>query len=1126
MMHTAPGKNLECDADRWFHPAGMRFGVLGPLSLSKDGEAVPLGGRKQRTLLAVLLLHANEAVPRAQLVEALWGEQPPPSWAESLDSYLYRLRKLLGHDRLERKAGGYLLHVEPGELDADEFERLVASAGAAAENADHEAALRELTVALALWRGPAWGDLLDGGALEADAQRLDELRLSVLESRFEAELALGHGAELVPELEQLVAEHPLRERLIASLMLALYRAGRQTDALGAFQAARRRLVDELGLEPGPELHELQRRILEHDPTLGAPRRLAPLSGPRRARSLVVAALGALAALVAGVLVLTGGATGRPPSLASGVSGIVGVDAGSDRLVDATPVVGVPGAVAAAGGSLWVADPVADRVYQVDPDSGSVLDRIPVGAEPGSIVSGDGAVWVVSTVGSTVTRIDPSTDTAAPPINLPGANPDAIAYGADGLWVADAAERELFEIDPATDTLQRTWQLDIQPSAITTGDGAVWVAGYGNAMVEKLDPASGKVIGQVHVGDGPVAIAFGSGSLWVANSLDSTVSRVDPSTLAVRAVIPTGSGPAALAAGPGPVWVANQYSGTVSRIDPGRDRVVSTVAVGGAPTSLTFNGGRLWAGVPAVSGSHRGGTLVIVTPGPLTSTQISGLTSDPAFYTSANDPQFAGLTWDALVTFQQSTGAGGVRLVPDLAVSIPTPTDGGRTFAFHVRPGIRYSDGQPLLAGDFRRGVERLFRDRSQGTSVFAGLVGASACMRDPDGCNLSQGIVTNDAKRTVTFHFAEPDPEFLYQLTEFAFSAPIPPGTPDREPGQRTVPGTGPYKIVSVSPAEIRFVRNPYFREWSHAAQPAGNPNVIVWESAPSLQAAVTAVERGRADWLYGQPPYQYQELELQYPGQLHNNPQWSVNFLPLNTHVAPFNVLGVRQALNYAINRAKLVQFYGGRAFATPACQAITPGIPGYRRYCPYTLHPRANGAWSAPDMARARQLVAQSGTVGERVDLVGASPNPFTPTASTGYIAGVLRALGYRVRVSVIPYASITPAMWNSFQISNEGSWIPAYPDPSSYVPAFFSCGGSNSNDYYCDPAIDREMRHAELLELIDPPAADALWERVDRQLTDNAEWVTTVATREVEITSARLHNYEYNPVWGFLADQAWVD
>jgi len=909
-------------------------------------------------------------------------------------------------------------------------------------------------------------------------------------------------------------------------MLALYRAGRQTDTLDAFQAARGRLVDELGLEPGPELHELQRRILEHDPTLGTPRRPPPLSGPRRARSLAMIALAVLAALVAGVLVLSAGATGRPPRLAAGVSGIVAVDVASDRLASATPLTGNPGSVTAGGGSLWVADPVAERVFQVDPGSGSVVDRIPVGAEPGSIVSGDGAVWVVSTVGSTVTRIDPSTDTAAPSIDLPGANPDAIAYGAGHLWVADSVDRELFEIDPATDALERTWQLDLQPTAIATGGGAVWVAGYGNATVERLDPVSGKVIGRVHVGDGPAALTFGSGSLWVANSLDSTVSRVDPSTLTVRAVITVGSSPAALAAGRGVVWVANQYSGTVSRIAPGRDRVVGTVAVGGAPTSLTFNGGRLWVGVSAAGAGHRGGTLVIVTPGPLTSSQTSYAGSDPAFYSVANNPQFTGLAWDALVTFQLSTGAGGLRLVPDLAVSIPTPADGDRTYVFHVRPGIRYSDGQPLLAGDFRRGVERLFRDRSQGMSLYAGLVGAGSCLHDPSGCDLSRGIVTNDARRTVTFHFTEPDPEFLYQLTEFAFSAPIPPGTPDRETGQRTVPGTGPYKIVSIGPAELRFVRNPYFREWSHAAQPAGNPDMIVWESAPTMQAAVIAVEQGRADWLYGQPPYaQYHQLELQNPGQLHNNPQWSVNFLQINTHVAPFNDLDVRQALNYAINRAKLAQFYGGPSFATPACQAIVPGIPGYRRYCPYTLHPRANGAWSAPDMPRARQLVARSGTIGERVDLIGPAPNGFTPTATTAYIAGVLRALGYRVRVSVIPFASITPAMNDSFQISNEGNWIPTYPDPSSYIPAFFSCGGANSNDYYCNPAIDHEMRHAELLEKTNPPAARALWETVDRQLTNDAEWVTTVDNREVELTSSRLHNYEYNPVWGFLADQAWI-
>ena len=236
---------------------------------------------------------------------------------------------------------------------------------------------------------------------------------------------------------------------------------------------------------------------------------------------------------------------------------------------------------------------------------------------------------------------------------------------------------------------------------------------------------------------------GSGSLWVANSLDSTVSRVDPSTLAVRAVITVGSGPAALAAGPGPVWVANQYSGTVSRIDPGRDRVVSTVAVGGAPTSLTFNGGRLWAGVPAVSGTHRGGTLVIVTPGPLTSSQISG-DERPCVLHDREQSAVHRADLGRAVTFQQSTAPAGCGSSPTLLFrSRRRPTAAG--------PSRSGPSGDPLLrrsaaaCRDFRRGVERLFRDGSQGTSVYAGLVGASACMRDPDGCNLSQGIVTNDA---------------------------------------------------------------------------------------------------------------------------------------------------------------------------------------------------------------------------------------------------------------------------------------------------------------------------------------------------------------------------------------------
>ena len=207
-------------------------------------------------------------------MDALWGERLPPSASDSLDTYVYRLRKQLGSDRLLRERGGYRLLVGPGELDVDRFEDLVARARYATDTGDHRAAGALLTEALGLWRGPAWADHLDHPAVVAEADRLEERRLDALESRLEAELASGAGAELVSELEQLVGEHPLRERLLAALMLALYRAGRQTEALEVFQAARQRLLDELGLELGPELRELQQRILQHDPTLGG---AAPIS---------------------------------------------------------------------------------------------------------------------------------------------------------------------------------------------------------------------------------------------------------------------------------------------------------------------------------------------------------------------------------------------------------------------------------------------------------------------------------------------------------------------------------------------------------------------------------------------------------------------------------------------------------------------------------------------------------------------------------------------------------------------------------------------------------------------------------------------------------------------------------
>src|SRR6266516_6522904 len=258
----------------------MEFLVLGPVEVRIDGKAVPLGGPKQRALLALLLLNANKPVSRSRLIDAVWGERAPASVERSLDNYVSRLRTLVGPDRLERRPPGYLLRVEPGELDLERFEALLEQGRAAGAAGDPATARGRLRDALGVWRGRALADLASELPLGMEAERLEERRLLALEGRIDAELALGGGPELVGELERLVSEHPFQQRLLGQLMLSLYRAGRPAEALAAYQAFRRRFAEELGLEPSAELRALERRILEQDATLGSA--AAPtVASPRR-----------------------------------------------------------------------------------------------------------------------------------------------------------------------------------------------------------------------------------------------------------------------------------------------------------------------------------------------------------------------------------------------------------------------------------------------------------------------------------------------------------------------------------------------------------------------------------------------------------------------------------------------------------------------------------------------------------------------------------------------------------------------------------------------------------------------------------------------------------------------------
>ncbi len=301
----------------------MDFRLLGPLEVvSEHDQLIALGGVKQRSVLATLLLQANEVVSTDRLIDQLWGAAPPNTAAKSIHVYVSRLRKALGEGRLVTHGHGYLIRAEPEELDLARFEQLADEARRGAP----DSAAGKLREALALWRGPALADLAYERFAQVEIARLEEMRLAVLEQRIDADLAAGRHAELVGELETLVARHPLRERLRCQLMLALYRSARQAEALEAYRAARRELQEELGLDPSAELRQLEQAILRQDAALdlppkathGPPSEAAPAGGaprvgtpvPDRSVLLVPRAITGLDLLVPLAAPLAGSGPGR------------------------------------------------------------------------------------------------------------------------------------------------------------------------------------------------------------------------------------------------------------------------------------------------------------------------------------------------------------------------------------------------------------------------------------------------------------------------------------------------------------------------------------------------------------------------------------------------------------------------------------------------------------------------------------------------------------------------------------------------------------------------------------------------------------------------------------------------
>jgi YVTN family beta-propeller protein len=598
----------------------VEFRVLGPLEVVKDGVTIPLQRPRLRALLALLLLHANEVVSSDRIIDALWGDDPPQNAANAVQTTVSRLRKQLVDgdgavaEMIRTRPPGYVIQVAPDALDLARFERFVEQGRAALQAGRPEAASRHLRDALATWHGPALADVQYEGLLRRERERLDEERLTTLELRIDADLACGRHTALVGELEARVAENPYRERLRSQLMLALYRSGRQAEALAAYQEARRLLVDELGIEPSRALQELERSILRQDPKLeevaaddferprserrselGASAAPAPARRSGRRRWLLAGLALPVLAVAAWTATLPFGGSNSPPALSRLAPNAVGViDPETNRLVGQVRVGQRPTRLAVDEDAVWVLNADDRTISRVDVDGRRIAHTFGLSGagEPAGLAAGEGAVWLGRGLYGplSLSRINPSFNEIAQTMRLGHAEEPffaqrwQVAVGDGSIWTVGPRFGTVLRIDPRAMRIVARIDVGIQPATLSVGEGAAWAGGSRN-IVKRINPRTNEVDREwEELPQGPLAIASGAGAVWVAAAGEDVVARIDTVTRTVKTV-PVGDFPTAVAVGHGSVWVANAGDGTVSRIDPETLETEATIRLGASPEAI-------------------------------------------------------------------------------------------------------------------------------------------------------------------------------------------------------------------------------------------------------------------------------------------------------------------------------------------------------------------------------------------------------------------------------------------------------------------------------------------------------------------------------------------------------------
>jgi peptide/nickel transport system substrate-binding protein len=855
-------------------------------------------------------------------------------------------------------------------------------------------------------------------------------------------------------------------------------------------------------------------------------------GPR----VVVAAVVAFAVAAAATIVLL--SRGSEPTIAAGAVAFVNPSGDLKGTVD---VRGRPRGLAVGASSLWVVDQEGQRLLQVDPTTFRMEDRIPVGAGPSGVAFADGLVWVTNTDERSVSVVDPQAHEVVQSI-IVGNGPAGIVADGDRVWVANSVDATVSEIDATTGRVIGEYPVGERPVALAVGAGAVWVANASDGTVSRVVSGTGETQA-ISVGRGPAAIAYAFGSLWVANAEDGTVMVIDPRTGSVTGTVRVGKDPVALASADDGVWAASARAGEIARIDPATRDVTETRDVENEPRALIGTKGGLWVGVEASPAVHRGGTLRLVTAQRVS---IDPHGRDLLAYTVLAP------IYDRLVTYRQAGGAAGMTVVPDLAVSVPVPTDEGHTYTFTLRDRIRFSNGHLLAPEDVVATFERVLVN-GYGRHFLPELVGSSTCTgADPKACDLSKGIVADDPARTVTFHLVRPAPDFLRIIAMPSFAI-LPAGTPIDLEGE-PIPATGPYMIEEIgTDGSLVLERNPVFKEWSADAQPDGFADRIEVTTGVAPSEQMGMVERGEADVaLDGVPADLVQELGRRAPDQLVRSPFPAIGALALNTATYPFDHEDARRGVAFALDRAALAGAWAHTAQLVAGsllvgeethvtCQILPPNTPGYSPYCPYTRSGTTTaGSWAGQDFSRARELVKRSGTAGAEV-VLAMSPC-LEPTADQ--VASTLRDLGYRVTVKTDGplrppaidcwFGSLSPVADVSFT-----AWAWDYPSPSQFLVPLLSCvqpdgtpavegaGYFSFNaSNFCDHEIDRRMQRALDLQLTDPHASARAYEVLDHDLVDLAPMIPFGTGIDDWLVSKRASNFQVSPeFFGPLISQVWL-